>query len=176
MNAGGAFGQFSDVVAKVHALDRVGRTHVLDRARIDYSYRHSGLNHLFITAVELDLKPADPEALRERLKEVMAYKKGTQPLAENSAGCVFKNPTLTHAIDGIGQAGQRVSAGMLLDRAGCKGMRVGGAQISDWHANFFVTREGALAHEVIELMNLAAARVKDRFGVELQREVVVWER
>ncbi len=176
MNAGGAFGQIGDAVARVHALDRGGREVVLERGRIGFSYRHSGLEGLIITSVELDLKPGDPVALRDKLKEVMAYKKSTQPMAEQSAGCVFKNPTLAAALDGIGAAGARVSAGMLLDRAGCKGMKVGGAEISHGHANFFVTREGARAADVIRLMELAAARVFDRFGVKLEREVVVWRR
>lgn len=176
MNAGGAFGQIGDAVARVHALDRRGRDVALDRSQIGFSYRHSGLAGLIITAIELDLRPGDPAALRERLKEVMAYKKSTQPMAEKSAGCVFKNPTLAAQIEGIAAAGARVSAGMLLDRAGCKGMKVGGAEISHGHANFFVTREGASAGDVIKLMELAAARVLDRFGVRLEREVVVWRR
>jgi UDP-N-acetylmuramate dehydrogenase len=184
MNAGGAFGQFSDAVARIHALDRSGRTLVLERSQIDFGYRRSGLNHLIITAVELNLCPGDPIALRARHKEVMAYKKSTQPMAANSAGCVFKNPHVPAALaERLGQpaAGdqsgpQRMSAGMLLDRAGCKGMTVGGAQVSDWHANFFITHKGAAARDVIELMRQAAARVKDTFGVDLEREVVVWSR
>jgi UDP-N-acetylmuramate dehydrogenase len=106
----------------------------------------------------------------------MAYKKNTQPMAEKSAGCAFRNPTLTRPLDGIADAGARVSAGMLLDRAGCKGLKIGAAEISDWHANFFVTRPGATAHDVISLMELGAKKVLDRFGVMLEREVVVWRR
>lgn len=176
MNAGGAFGQIADAVVRIHALDRQGRAVTLDRREVPFSYRHSGLNHLILTSVELDLKPGDPIALRERLKEVMAYKKNTQPMAADSAGCVFKNPTLTADLEGIGAARSRVSAGMLLDRAGCKGMSVGGAQISHGHANFFTTSPGATARDVINLMDMAAARVLDRFGVKLEREVVVWSR
>ncbi len=184
MNAGGTFGQFSDSVARVHAMDRRGNAVCLDRARIDFGYRRSGLNHLIITSVELDLRPGDPKALRTKLKEVMAYKKSTQPMSENSAGCAFKNPLVPAALAqrlgqplrGAQNAPQRISAGMLLDRAGCKGMTVGGAEVSGWHANFLITKAGAKARDVIELMRLAAARVKDTFGVELEREVVVWSR
>jgi len=176
MNAGGKYGQIADAVVRIHALDRRGRTITMDRRDIPFSYRHSGLTNLIITSVELDLRPGNPIALRDRLKEVMAYKKSTQPMAADSAGCVFKNPTLTAAIDGIGAPGDRVSAGMLLDRAGCKGLCVGGARISDWHANFFTTRQDAAARDVIQLMDLAAAKVHDRFGITLEREVVVWKR
>jgi UDP-N-acetylmuramate dehydrogenase len=176
MNAGGAFGQISDSVARIHGFDRRGNPVVLERPEIAFGYRHSGLNALIITEVELELTPGDPAALRQRLKEVMAYKKTTQPMAEKSAGCVFKNPTLDRDVDGVGVRGQRVSAGMLLDRAGCKGLRVGSAEISHGHANFFVTRPGARARDVIELMDAGRLRVAERFGIELEPEVVVWRR
>jgi UDP-N-acetylmuramate dehydrogenase len=176
MNAGGAFGQIADVVARVHGVDRRGRVVSLAREEIAFSYRHSGLQGIVITKVELDLRPGDPEALRAKLKDVMAYKKGSQPMAAKSAGCCFKNPTLKSDVEGIGAAGARVGAGMLIDRAGCKGLRVGGAEVSDWHANFFVTREGARARDVIELMSLVQKRVMDKFGVAIEPEVVVWRR
>lgn len=176
MNAGGKFGQISDAVRRVHALDRSGRDVTLEREQIEFGYRHSGLNRLIVTSVELDLRPGDAAALRARLLEVMAYKKESQPMADKSAGCVFKNPTLDRDIDGIGRRGDRVGAGMLLDRAGCKGMSVGGATISPRHANFFVTGPGARAADVITLMELGADRVLERFGLRLQPEVVVWRR
>lgn len=176
MNAGGKFGQISDAVRRVHALDRSGRDVTLEREQIEFGYRHSGLNRLIVTSVALDLRPGDAAALRARLLEVMAYKKESQPMADKSAGCVFKNPTLDRDIDGIGRRGDRVGAGMLLDRAGCKGMSVGGATISPRHANFFVTGPGARAADVITLMELGADRVLERFGLRLQPEVVVWRR
>lgn len=176
MNAGGAFGQIADAVGKVHAFDRAGREVVLERDEIDFSYRHSGLNHLVLTSIELDLREEDPVALRARLKEVMDYKKGSQPMADRSAGCVWKNPTLAAEVPGIGHAGDRVSAGMLLDRAGCKGLAVGGASISPRHANFVVTDLGAKARDVLGLMDQARQRVLETFGVMLEPEVVIWKR
>jgi UDP-N-acetylmuramate dehydrogenase len=175
MNAGGTFGQFADSVVRVHALDRSGGEVTLERAGIPFSYRHSGLGELIITSVELDLKPANPAALRAHLKEVMARKKATQPLAEKSAGCVFKNPTLTQPIETIADAGVRVSAGMLIDRAGCKGMRVGGAEVSHSHANFITTHESAKAGNVIDLMDQVTRRVQDTFGVTLEPEIAIWK-
>ena len=176
MNAGGKFGQIADRVVRVHGLDRRGRDVTLERAEIDFGYRRSGLGGVVITAAELDLVPDDKEALRSRFKEFMAYKKSTQPMAEKSAGCVFKNPTLAAAVDGIGAAGERVSAGMLIDRAGCKGLSLGGAEVSGAHANFIVTRPGAKAADVIGLMEQVARRVADVFGVALEPEVVIWRR
>ncbi|MBL8760784.1 MAG: UDP-N-acetylmuramate dehydrogenase [Phycisphaerae bacterium] len=190
MNAGGAFGQIADAIARVHALDRAGRAVALDRARIAFDYRHSGLGNLIITEVEFELTRADPAALRERHLEVMAYKKKSQPMAEKSAGCVFKNPTLTEDLTlespepaqtagkpyEVHRAGSRVSAGMLIDRAGLKGLRVGGASVSPRHANFIVTGADAKARDVIELMDRVALGVFARFGVTLHPEVVIWRR
>jgi UDP-N-acetylmuramate dehydrogenase len=176
MNAGGAFGQIADAIAKVHGLGRDGAAFTLERDEIDFRYRHSGLNHLILTSVEFELREEDPATLRARLKEVMEYKKGSQPMAERSAGCVWKNPTLLHDLPDIGPTGERVSAGMLIDRAGCKGLRVGGASVSPRHANFVVTELGARAHDVIELMDQTRRRVHDTFGVTLEPEVVIWKR
>ncbi len=176
MNAGGKFGEISDTVAAVEGLDRSGNPVRLGRDQIAFGYRRSGLHDLIITAAEFSLTPTDPAAVRERLKSCMAYKKSTQPMAEHSAGCCFKNPTLASDLDGIGAGGSRVGAGLLLDRAGCKGLSVGGASVSGAHANFIITRPGATARDVVALMDLVAGRVLDRFGVALEREVVVWGR
>lgn len=176
MNAGGAYGQFADAVAAIHAIDRQGRVLRLSREQVPFSYRHSGLSGVIVTAVELDLKPADPVRLREFHLEVMARKKASQPLSSNSAGCVFKNPTLVRPIGGIADAGVRVSAGMLIDRAGCKGMRVGGAEVSHSHANFITTDRDATAGHVIDLMDQVRARVFDTFGVTLEPEIAIWKR
>ncbi len=176
MNAGGAFGEIRESVLRVHAMDRAGREHAIDRSHIDFGYRRSRLNHLILTSVEFTLRPGDAETLRKRLRECMEYKKSTQPLKDDSAGCVFKNPTLERDIEGVGGAGQRVSAGMVIDRAGLKGCRVGGAEVSAQHGNFIVTGEGSTARDVIELIALVQERVLATFGVMLEREVVVWER
>ena len=170
MNAGGAFGQIADSVESVHALSRLGDELVIPHDQINFDYRFSGLGWLIITSVEFHLTalPEDRAAdLRRRLKEVMSYKSDSQPMAENSAGCVFKNPTVD---------GERVSAGMLIDRSECKGMARGGARVSHVHANFIVTEPGCCANDVLELMAEVRARVLERQGVTLEPEVVVWRR
>ncbi len=179
MNAGGAFGQIADAVERVHAMDRTGREFVRARHEIGFGYRCSGLNDLVVTGVELRLTPGDPGRLRLRLLEVMAYKKASQPMADRSAGCVFKNPIAPPGLrlgDEEIAFGSRVSAGRLIDLAGCKGLRVGGARVSERHANFIVTEGGARAGDVIALMGLVAERVLERFGAALEPEVVVWRR
>lgn len=176
MNAGGAFGQIADAVVRVHAIDREGRDVTLDRSDIGFGYRRSGLDGLLLTACDFALHPAETKALRARHLEVMEYKKRTQPLAAQSAGCCFKNPTLDRALEGIGAPGERVSAGLLIDRAGCKGLAVGSARVSDRHANFLVPERDGRARDVIALMDVVARRVFEAFGVRLEREVVVWRR
>jgi UDP-N-acetylmuramate dehydrogenase len=175
MNAGGAFGQIADVVVRVHAVDRRGVARVLERKDIHFGYRHSGLQALIVTSVELELKPGDRDQLRTKHRDVMAFKSASQPMAARSAGCVFKNPTLECDAPGFGASGHRVSAGMLIDRAGCKGLAVGGASVSHRHGNFIVTEPAtAKAAHVLELMDLVRARVHERFALELEPEVVVW--
>jgi UDP-N-acetylmuramate dehydrogenase len=180
MNAGGAFGEIGSSIVRVFAVNRRGEEVVLEKGRdVQFSYRHSGLQGLLITGAELMLPPGDAAALRAKLKDVMVYKKGSQPMADNSAGCCFKNPTLREDVKELGEIGgkgRRVSAGLLIDRAGCKGMRVGGASVSMRHGNFVVTDAGARAREVIELMGQMVARVKAAFGVVIEPEVVVWSR
>lgn len=176
MNAGGRFGQIGDAVQSVHAVDRAGIEVVRDRREIRFEYRRSGLHELILTSVEFMLSPSDPAALRQRHKEVMEYKTGSQPLSADSAGCVFKNPLLASDLEGIGARGERVSAGRLIDLAGCKGLSVGGASVSERHGNFIVTSRGCLAADVLELMERVRARVADRFGVMIEPEIVVWRR
>lgn len=176
MNAGGKFGQIGDAVQCVRGVDRCGLEVVRDRREITFDYRRSGLQDIIITSVELMLTPSDAVALKAKHLEVMAYKKDSQPLAADSAGCVFKNPTLGADVAGIGQKGSRVSAGMLIDRAGCKGMSIGGATVSERHGNFIVTAAGCRAAEVLELMNRVSRRVAETFGVSIEPEIVVWRR
>ncbi|RMD64071.1 MAG: UDP-N-acetylmuramate dehydrogenase [Planctomycetota bacterium] len=168
MNAGGAFGEFGDVVRWIETADvercELGR---LEREATPFAYRHSGLEGRVVTRVGVTLRRDEPAAVRRRLKEVMARKKAAQPLGKKSAGCAFKNPEVD---------GRRVSAGRLIDEAGCKGLRVGGACVSEQHANFIVTDRFATAENVLALMERVKERVLARCGVTLEREIVVWER
>ena len=170
MNAGGAFGEIVDVIESVSALTMTGSPLTIPHDELEFGYRDSGLCHLIITSVDVNLTHVPDSAqgrVRQRLKDVMAYKKASQPMAEKSAGCVFKNPTIS---------GVRTSAGLLIDRAGCKGLSHGGARVSDRHANFIVVERGAAAEDVIALMRTVRERVFDAHGVELRPEVALWAR
>ncbi len=179
MNAGGRFGEIADITRRIHAIDRDGNELTIERNEIAFGYRHSGLGDLIVTGADLAVRPVAPdegEELRARLKEIMAYKGRSQPMGSHSAGCVFRNPTLEADLDGIGDAGQRVSAGLLIDRAGCKGLAIGGASVSARHANFITTSTGAQARDVIELIELVKEHVEDEFNIGLETEVVIWRK
>lgn len=174
MNAGGAFGQIADIVRTVHAVRPDGQQITLTRDEIGFEYRR-GLKGAIVVEVELELHVApDLFSLRERLKEIMAYKKGSQPMAEHSAGCAFKNPVMRDPNTG---ELERVSAGRLIDKAGLKSFSIGGASVSQVHANFLVVdRSHASAADVLNLMNAIQQRVAERYSVTLEPEVVVWRR
>jgi UDP-N-acetylmuramate dehydrogenase len=169
MNAGGAYGCIGDAVESVMCLTRSGEKVVYPASEVQFGYRGTNIPDPVVLSATFALTPTDPIALRERVKEIFAFKKSTQPLGDNSAGCTFKNP-----IDPV--SGQRVPAGKLIDEAGLKGLAVGGATVSERHANFIVTRPGALADDVLNLLALVKKRVHAKHGVELQTEIAVWRR
>ena len=167
MNAGGAFGEIGSVVRSVTVMGGDGEQRVVNSDQCGFGYRRSAFRDEVVVGAEFALQPGDPVKLRERLKEVMAYKRDSQPMAASSAGCCFKNPDKDVSEKG---------AGRLIDEAGLKGLRMGGAEVSQRHANFIVLHEGARADDVVRLMSEVQRRVAERFGVELVREVVVWSR
>lgn len=170
MNAGGAFGDIGQAVKRVMVCDATGQIYYRDRDDLVFAYRSSNIAARYILEVDFELRPGDPEQLMRRVKEVFLFKKNTQPLRDSSAGCAFKNPA---AATGV-QPGEKVSAGSLIERAGLKGYRVGEAEISTHHANFIVAHPGATAADILSLLMHVKRTVAERFGVELEREVVVW--
>lgn len=162
MNAGGKFGQISDSVVDVTVVDEAGTLKTLTHDEVGFRYRHTNLKNVTVCGATLRLRRDDARRLRERFLEIFEYKKHSQPLADHSAGCVFKNP-------------QGHSAGALIDRAGLKGRAVGGAYVSTAHANFIGAKEGASARDVMTLVGIIRREVADRFGVELELEIEVWE-
>ncbi|MBI5367964.1 MAG: UDP-N-acetylmuramate dehydrogenase [Planctomycetes bacterium] len=161
MNAGGKHGEVGDAVASITVADTDGHVRVLRREEAGFAYRRSGLAGLIVLEGRFQLTPGDPAALRATSRAVHEEKERTQPLSTPSAGCTFKNPP-----------GDK--AGRLIEAAGLKGRRVGGASVSLRHANFVVNDAGASAADVLDLIEIVRAVVKDRFGVELELEVQVW--
>lgn len=169
MNAGGSGG---DVASALESVDMVlldGSLRTFGQHELESGYRSTSLPHGLVTGAVLQLKEDDPVDVRDRVKRYFAAKKASQPMADHSAGCAFRNP-----LDS--ESGERVSAGRLIDESGLKGVSSGGARISERHANFIVVEPGASSRDVQSLMNLVRGRVADATGVELEREVVVWSR
>jgi len=133
-----------------------------------FGYRHfdanMGAGFALIWEAEFRLTTDEPQAIRARMENTYAKKKAVQPVTAHSAGCVFKNPAGLPA--GMG-------AGRLLDEAGLRGRALGGMAFSHVHANFLVNQGGGTARQALELLDLGKSAVRERFGVELELEVVV---
>lgn len=162
MNAGGAPGYVGDRVAWVRGVDREGRVATRSAAECGFRYRGSALGDLLVTQVALRLPAVpDPEDYSLEIDAIKKRKRATQPLHLPSAGCVWKNPP--------GDA-----AGRLVEAAGCKGLRAGGAEVSPRHGNFIVNRGGATCADVLGLMEEVHRRVLDATGTSLEREIIHW--
>jgi UDP-N-acetylmuramate dehydrogenase len=136
-----------------HGLERI-RT-----ADTDWGYRHSGLGERgVVVETVLALRPSDKERIRWEMERSLDRRKSTQPLGLPSAGSVFTNP-------------EGDSAGRLIEAAGLKGMKLGGARVSDVHANFIVNDGGATAVDVVGLMRKIQMAVRDTYGIELTPEI-----
>src|SRR5690606_26639712 len=145
----------------VDLIDEAGRTRRLEAPELEYAYRSSRLQReprWLVLQAELRLVPGDPSAIRRRVDAALQYRNRTQPLHLPSAGSVFKNPP--------GDA-----AGRLIEAAGCKGLRRGGAEVSDRHANWIVNAGGATAADILALMIEVRQRVLARFGIGLEPEI-----
>ena len=170
MNAGGAFGEIADTLHAVACLDRRGETVVYPREALQMEYRSTNLPDTPILWATFEVQDRDPLILRERVREIFQYKKKSQPMADKSAGCAFRNP-----IDPA--TGERISAGMLIERADLKGRSVGDAEVSRRHGNFLVMKTGAgKATDLIRLIDVVKKEVGEDSGIELQTEVVIWDR
>lgn len=158
-NAGGAGRAIEECVESMLVFDHTGSRR-LEHDELPWRYRSSGLAGGVIGEVVLRLGSAKPEQLAARTREVFQRKRDTQPLRDASAGCVFRNPP-GHA------------AGELVERAGLKGLRIGGAVVSTKHANFIVNDGGATSADVHALIETVESRVFDMFRIRLQREIVM---
>ena len=126
-----------------------------------FEYRSSNIVEPFILEGTFALTPDDPEAITQRMRKLWIMKKASQPLSDQSAGCIFKNP-------------RGLSAGALIDQAGLKGTRLGGAEVSDRHANFIITHDDCKAADVLSLIDTIRTKVSAEFGVDLESEIQVW--
>jgi UDP-N-acetylmuramate dehydrogenase len=161
----GAFGtDISDVLIDCTSLDQSGSATTLPAEACDFRYRSSRfkneLHGYVIVSARLRVHADDPAAVRERTDAIQAERKASQPYGIRSLGSVFKNPPDD-------------KAGRLIEAAGLKGRRSGGAQISPKHANFIVNVDHARASDVLSLVCVAHDAVLQQFGVDLEREIIV---
>ena len=161
MNAGGAFGDIGGAVESVDVMSADGEVFTRYRGDLAFAYRSTNITAPLILGAEFRLNEDDPHRILKQVKEIWIYKKNTQPLGSRNAGCIFKNP-------------RGLSAGALIDRAGLKGKRVGGAHVSQKHGNFILADDGTRASDVLKLINVIRETVYKKNEVYLELEIEVW--
>jgi UDP-N-acetylmuramate dehydrogenase len=162
MNAGGNFGDIGAAIESVTLLDHQGEVFQKSKPELVFDYRSTNIGAKFILAALLRLGSADPDQIMRTVKETWIHKKNNQPLSTRNAGCIFKNPP-------------GASAGALIDRAGLKGLQIGGATVSEKHANFILAQEGCKSRDVMRLIDAVKQRVKEKFDIELEPEIEIWK-
>ena len=160
-NAGGRHADIGEFVRKVEVVTHEGEVVERTGDELAFTYRSSSITDLAVLSATLQLRPDDSDDLTVRMKKIWIMKRSTQPLADQSAGCIFRNP-------------RGLSAGALIEQCGLKDLAVGGARISDRHANFVVTAADATSADVESLIDKVKVAVAEKFGVELELEIRKW--
>ena len=159
MNAGANGAETRDVLIEASGVGRDGKMHAFSNADMKFVYRNCGVDpSIIFTAARFRGAIASPEAIRARMNEVQSHRETAQPIREKTGGSTFKNPP-----------GQ--SAWKLIDAAGCRGLRVGGAQVSEMHCNFLINTGQATGRDIETLGETVRARVKENSGIELHWEI-----
>jgi UDP-N-acetylmuramate dehydrogenase len=161
-NAGGRPGAIGQFVRRATVLDPANEIQIRERDDLSFADRSSNLDDPVILSAEFELAPEEPEAVVRRMRRIWIIKKENQPYGHQLSGCIFKNPS------------PDVSAGALIDQAGLKGTVLGGAEVSDRHANFIVAHPGAKASDILHLIDRIRQRVWQQFGYELELQIQVW--
>jgi len=161
MNAGGKFGDIGAFITRVQVMDVSGLLFERTKDDLVFDYRSTNISAKFILGATMELDPDDPDRIMKRTKEIWMFKRNSQPLNTKSCGCIFKNP-------------RGLSAGALIDQAGLKGFRVGGAEVSEKHANFIVAHPGCKADDVMKLVKIIREKVFDKNEIHLESEVQIW--
>ncbi|MEO3385514.1 UDP-N-acetylmuramate dehydrogenase [Mesorhizobium sp. CAU 1741] len=159
MNAGANGVETRERVVSVRALDRGGDVHVLTNAQMGYAYRHSAAaKDLIFVSAELEGYAEDREAIRIAMDAVQTHRETVQPIREKTGGSTFKNPEGT-------------SAWKEIDKAGCRGLMIGGAQMSPMHCNFMINTGAATGYDLEHLGETVRARVLENSGIRLEWEI-----
>ncbi len=159
MNAGANGTETTNRVVEVHAIDRKGDKHVLSHEDMGYTYRHSAVSEdLIFTKAVFEGFPDDKAAIQSRMDEVQHHRETVQPVKEKTGGSTFKNP-------------QGYSSWKLVDEAGLRGFKLGGAQMSEMHCNFMINTGNATASDLESLGEHVRAQVLEKTGVTLEWEI-----
>jgi UDP-N-acetylmuramate dehydrogenase len=159
MNAGAHGGETTDVLIEARGVDRQGNIRMFSHADMGFSYRHSTApDDVIFTSALFQGKPGKPEDIIAEMERITAAREATQPIREKTGGSTFKNP-------------KPQSAWKVIDAAGCRGLRVGGAQVSEMHCNFLINTGDATAADIENLGEEVRRRVKDHSGVDLHWEI-----
>jgi UDP-N-acetylmuramate dehydrogenase len=161
MNAGGKYGDLGAFVQTVTVMDSEGTIFQRTRDDLVFEYRRTNISAPFILGATLALVEEESDRIMKRTKEIWMFKQNSQPLNTKNCGCVFKNP-------------RGLSAGALIDQAGLKGMRVGGAEISQKHANFIIAHPGCMADDVKRMIAIIKEKVWEKNEIALETEVQIW--
>ncbi|WP_146688207.1 UDP-N-acetylmuramate dehydrogenase [Bradyrhizobium canariense] len=159
MNAGANGSETRDVLIEASGVGRDGSKRRFTNAQMKFVYRNNGVDpSIIFTAARFRGPITAPEVIRERMAEVQSHRETAQPIREKTGGSTFKNPPDN-------------SAWKLIDAAGCRGLRVGGAQVSEMHCNFLINTGSATGHDIEMLGETVRARVKENSGIELHWEI-----
>jgi UDP-N-acetylmuramate dehydrogenase len=159
MNAGAHGGEIRDVLVEARGLDRSGGTHVFSNADMGYSYRLSSApDGVIFTRATLRGRPGDPDAILAEMERITEAREASQPIREKTGGSTFKNPPGAKAWE-------------LIEKAGCRGLVVGDAQVSIMHCNFLINRSHATAADLEALGEEVRRRVRETSGVMLEWEI-----
>lgn len=172
-NAGCFGGEMTQALEHIRVLEfknKKSRTFELFNKDCHFDYRESIFKHnphWIILSATLQLKKGDPQESKKLIVQYSKERSAKQDIGEQCAGCMFKNFTPPNG-------GTLIPAGLLIDTAGCKGMRVGNAAVSEKHANYFINRGGATAEDVLMLAEYVKKRVRDMCGIALQEEIQIY--
>ncbi|CAO4144340.1 UDP-N-acetylenolpyruvoylglucosamine reductase [Methylorubrum aminovorans] len=159
MNAGAHGGETTDVLVEARGIDRKGELRVFTHAEMGFRYRHSSApDDVIFTSATFRGRPGDREEIEAEMERVTAAREAAQPIRERTGGSTFKNP----------EGGK---AWQLIDAAGCRGLIMGGAQVSEMHCNFLINRGGATAADIEGLGEEVRRRVREHSGFELHWEI-----
>jgi UDP-N-acetylmuramate dehydrogenase len=160
-NAGDRSGEISQYVRRIEVLDDRGQGQIREREELRFADRANPLDDPIIVAAEFQLDVGQADAILKRMRKAWIQRKANQPLSFQAAGRIFKNPK------GLGAAA-------LIEQAGLAKTRVGGVEVSERNANYFVVHPGGSARVVLRLIDLVRTKVEERFNANLELELVVW--